>query len=173
MRFRILDDAQKLCGLSDLCVTIEEFKELTLAIENIFIIENKITTLSFPALKNSMVIFGSGYGVESIKDVKWLNSKKLFYWGDIDRDGFAILSQARAYFKHLRSIFMDEQTIESFAIYSTKDSDKYKRELPNLVSDELVVYDKLQNDYYGTDFRLEQEKIHFDYVMERLNDYTF
>ncbi len=170
VRFRILDENQKLCGLSDISVPIDEFKKLNIECENIFIVENKITTLSFPQVKNSMVIFGSGYGIEILRDVECLKSKKLFYWGDIDRDGFAILSQARAYYEHLRSIFMDEELIKRFSIYATKDTNlkKTKKILPNLNEQELIIYDRLVDDYYAKNFRLEQEKVHIDYIKEKL-----
>lgn len=168
VRFRILDDTQKLSGLSDISVTIEEFKRLNLRCKNVFLVENKITTLSFPSIKDSIVIFGSGYGIEILKHVEWLNKKKLFYWGDIDSDGFAILSQARGYFKHIKSIFMDTITIKTFMMYSTKESEikKVKKKLLNLTKAESIIYDKLLD----KNFRLEQEKIHFDYVKERLNN---
>jgi hypothetical protein len=175
VRFRILDETQKLSELSDISVTIAEFKKLTLACENVFIVENKITTLSFPSLNNSIVIFGSGYGIESLKDVEWLNNKKLFYWGDIDTDGFAILSQARGFFKNINSIFMDEITIERFAKYSVKESKAkiFKKKLLNLKDEESIIYNRLINDYYSKGFRLEQERIPFDYIKERLaNDNT-
>ncbi|MEA3228607.1 MAG: DUF3322 domain-containing protein, partial [Campylobacterota bacterium] len=88
IRFRILDTTQTIGGLSDISTPVNEFKSLELLSKNIFIVENKITTLSFPPLKNSTVIFGSGYGVEVLKNVDWLEDKNIFYWGDIDSDGF-------------------------------------------------------------------------------------
>ncbi len=170
VRFRILDENQKLFGLSDISVPIDEFKKLNFECENIFIVENKITTLSFPQVKNSMVIFGSGYGIEILKDVECLHFKKLFYWGDIDRDGFAILSQVRAYYGHIHSIFMDEEVIKRFSIYATKDTNlkKIKKILPNLNEQELIIYDRLVDDHYAKNFRLEQEKVHLDYIKEKL-----
>lgn len=167
LRFRILDKTQTIYGLSDISVTIDEFKELKLQCKNVFIVENKITTLSFPTLKDSIVIFGSGYGVEVLKNIDWLNSKKLFYWGDIDKDGFAILSQIRGCFNHIESIFMDEDIIKRFIHYSSTDKSVVK-ELKNLKIDESLIYENLSTNYYGKDFRLEQEKVDFDYIKSYL-----
>ena len=174
LRFRILDDSQKISGLSDISVNIEEFKALNLKCKKVFVVENKITTLSFPELQDAIVIFGSGYGIEILKDVKWLNNRQLFYWGDIDSDGFAILSQFRGYFPDVKSIFMDEDSVKLFSDFSTKETLTCKKELHNLTYDEKALFDKLQNSYYGENFRLEQEKIAFDYVKEKLiYDNTF
>jgi len=78
VRFRVLDNAQKLCNLSDLSVTVDEFETLNIKANNVFIVENKKTMLSFLNIKDSIVIFGGGYGVEVLKDVSWLREKKIF-----------------------------------------------------------------------------------------------
>ena len=167
IRFRILDGS--FYGLEDLSVTTDEFKKLNLNCKKVFIIENKITTLSFGKFKDSIVIFGSGYGVSILKDIKWLDKKELYYWGDIDEDGFAILSQIRGYFKHVKSLFMDEDTIVEFKDLIVKHNlvSKYK-DLKNLTNDEYKVYEKLQNNFYGANIRIEQEKIPFEYVKKTI-----
>jgi len=170
VRFRILDDKLILLNLSDLSVTVEEFKQLHIACENVFIVENKITTLSFPPLENSIVIFGSGYGVKVLKDVLWLQNKNIYYWGDIDPDGFAILSQARGYFKQIKSLFMTYEVIEEFSQFSVETERRCSMKiLANLTEEEQVIYERLENDFYGKNFRLEQERIPFDYVLKKLN----
>jgi len=165
IRFRLLDENLYIAGLSDVSATIDEFKTLNLACKNIFIVENKATVLSFPMLKNSMVIFGSGYKVGYLKDVEWFKGKNLYYWGDIDRDGFAILSQIRGYFREIKSIMMDFKTARLFEDMATGDNDT-KKVLSNLTKDEAKVYEWLQSN----SFRLEQEKIAFEYVKSQLND---
>ncbi len=166
VRFRILDDELKILNLSDISITVEEFKKLNFACKKVYIVENQITTLSFPKIKDAIVIFGSGYGVKILKDIEWLRDKELYYWGDIDIDGFAILSQARGYFKTIKSIFMDEKTINNFSNFAVKQDANKKAItlLENLTIDEKKIYEKLQNDFYGQRYRLEQERIPFDYV---------
>jgi hypothetical protein len=164
VRFRVLDEALYIAGLSDLSVTINEFKGLNLACKNIFIVENKATVLSFPMMKESIVIFGSGYKVGYLRDVKWFKGKNLYYWGDIDRDGFAILSQIRGYFKEIKSIMMDFRTAKLFEDMATNDNNS-KKVLDNLTKDEAKLYEWLQSN----SFRLEQERIAFGYVKSQLN----
>ncbi|MCF6309868.1 MAG: DUF2220 family protein [Sulfurimonas sp.] len=166
VRFRILDGSQTIAGLSDISLNIDEFKNLHPKCKIVYIVENKITTLSFPPLKDSMVIFGNGYGVEVLKDVNWLHNKNIFYWGDIDSDGFAILSQVRGYFENTESIFMNKQTIDEFSHFSIVAKTKIKKELKNLTADEQFVFNKVQEN----NFRLEQEKISFSYIKRILTN---
>ena len=168
IRFRLLDENLYIAGLSDVSATIDEFKTLNLACKNIFIVENKATVLSFPMLKNAMVIFGSGYKVGYLKDVEWLTGKNLYYWGDIDRDGFAILSQIRGYFREIKSIMMDFKTARLFEDMATGDNDT-KKVLSNLTEDEAKVYEWLQSN----SFRLEQERIAFEYVKGQLQNLNY
>lgn len=167
VRFKILDDAQKICNLSDLSVTVDEFKTLTIQAKNVFIVENKKTMLSFLDVKNSIVIFGGGYGVEVLRDVSWLRERNIFYWGDIDSDGFAILSMLRGYFPDTKSIFMDKKTIEKFVEYSVIQKElPTERTLDNLTVEEMKIYNSLSDG-----FRLEQERIHISYIKDKINDY--
>lgn len=170
VRFRILDERYYIKGLSDLTLTIKEFEKLNLSIKKVFIIENKITFLSFFDIKYSIVIFGSGYKISLLKSVEWLKDKEILYWGDIDEDGFAILSNLRGYFPQIKSIMMDTKTIEKFSHlkveYDKKSSTK--ENLSNLTDDEELVYERLKNDFYGKNFRLEQERIPFEYAKQEI-----
>jgi len=170
IRYRILDKDLYIQGLSDLEVVIDEFKKLNIGCKKVFIIENKITFLSFFDIKRSIAIFGSGYKLSGLKDVAWLRDKEIFYWSDIDEDGFAMLSQIRGYFPQTKSIFMDSKTIEKYKnlAVSHNNQQNYK-ELPNLTKEEQVVYMRLQNDFYGKNFRLEQERIPFNYIHKFLS----
>ncbi|NEW60432.1 hypothetical protein GSY74_03980 [Sulfurovum sp. bin170] len=161
IRFRILDKSLYIHGLSDISLPLDEFKKLDLASKTVYITENKINGLSFPNIKGAMVIFGLGYGVESLKDVAWLREKKLFYWGDIDTHGFAMLSQIRSYFLHIKSLGMDEKVIYSCKQLAVEESDskRFLGELKSLTSEEQSVFERLKDDFYQKRFRLEQERI--------------
>ncbi len=161
VRFRILDDDLAICGLKDLTLPIDEFESLIVECKKVFIVENKITFLSFPKNKNSIVIFGSGYNVGVLKNTKWLKDKEIFYWGDIDIDGFAILSQVRGYFSQVQSILMDEDTINKYRYLSAVDTKRkfYKEKPENLTKKEAVIFDNILFDFYSENFRLEQERL--------------
>ena len=169
VRFRILDEVHYIHGLDDISLTTQAFEKLDLGCENIFIVENKITMLSFVDVKNSIVIFGNGYGLGMVKNAKWMQDKNIYYWGDIDMDGFAILSQARGYFSQTKSLFMDEKVIENFKDLAVSvEQSKYKN-LEHLNEDETLLYERLYSDFYKENFRLEQERIPFKYIQEKIN----
>jgi len=169
VRFRVLDSALYIAGMDDISVTTEEFNKLNITCKNVFIVENKITMLSFMDVENSLVIFGNGYGVGMVKNAQWLQSKNIYYWGDIDMDGMAILSQARSYFPLLISLCMDNKTVDKYKQYAVKSKNKPYKKLANLTQSEQLLYARLYNDYYGENFRLEQERIPLEYVEEKLH----
>lgn len=107
IRFRLLDPAFYLHGLSDLQIPAEDFARLELPVEHIFITENDINGLAFPDEPSSLVIFGLGYGLNILKNMAWLAATDIHYWGDIDTHGFAMLDQLRSYHPHVRSLLMD------------------------------------------------------------------
>lgn len=45
--------------------------------------------------------------VNVLRDAGWLADCTLWYWGDLDTQGFAILSQLRGYWPQTRSFLMD------------------------------------------------------------------
>ena len=78
MRFRILDEdvsLQLIVGIDDLSISISEFQHLSLPIQTVYVVENKINMLTFPNKRDSIVIWGHGFGVDIMKDVEWLKTK--------------------------------------------------------------------------------------------------
>ena len=172
IRFRWLDAglAARYGELDDLSIPLGRFRKLNPKCKRIFITENKINGLSFPPQAHSMVVFGLGYGVSALREVDWLAEKELFYWGDIDTHGFAILSRLRGYFPRVRSLLMDRETLESFRPLWVKE-DPGKRattDLAALTAEEYTLYDLLRCDHLGKCIRLEQERITYEYLLTRL-----
>ena len=166
VRFRILDKNDSIRVFRDITVPFEEFQSWDNDIENVFFTENEINFLSFPAFKNSIVIFGKGYGIELLRDVKWLKNKKVYYWGDIDTHGFNILSIARGFLPKIKSFLMTEQILtEHKALLVTEDK-PFLSEIKNLTEQEQSLLSKWQNDYFGPKVRMEQERIRFKYLKE-------
>ena len=97
VRFKILDkkiSQNYFLGLNDFAIPLSQFEELKLPISKVLIVENKTTlytTLTLPKMDRTIAIFGSGYNVLNLKNVKWLEKVDILYWGDIDVQGFEIL----------------------------------------------------------------------------------
>lgn len=172
VRFRILDSqlsSQYLLGITDLAIPLSQFKSLTLPIKRVIVIENKTsfyTALTLPDMSNTIVIFGSGYKIAELKQVTWFNDVELLYWGDIDSQGFEILSQFRSYFPHTNSLLMDEIT---FNLFFEQDSGT-----PTTINVENYLNDEEQYLYQrirSNNWRLEQEKIPVEYVNKSLHEF--
>ena len=169
VHFRILDPKLYICGLEELTLNKEAFAKLDLDCEMVFIVENKMSMLSFPAYEGAIVIFGSGYKVGVLQQAQWLKEKSLYYWGDIDIDGMAILSQLRGYFPHTEGLLMSQELLQRYehlCVKDPKNSAKSKRTLEHLSVKEQHLYDYLCSVEEG--IRLEQERIPFNDVVAHL-----
>lgn len=175
LRFRLLDPAlaQRFCGVRDMTIPVTEFCCLALPLKAVYITENKVNFLAFPDIPHSMVIFGQGFGVQLLKQVSWLMRAPLYYWGDIDSNGFAILSQLRSYFAHVQSFLMDEKTLEACAPYwgEEPEGNVHSAELlPFLTEPEQQVYQRIKTHYWKPFLRVEQEQIPF-HLLQQAIDY--
>jgi len=165
VRFRLLDRAAYIGGLSDVQTPADQFAALALAgVRTVFIAENKVNGLCFPDFPGGMAVFGLGFGVDRLKAARWLTSLEVFYWGDIDTHGFAILNQARAFLPHARSLFMDEETLLRHRALWSSEPKPFAGELTRLTPQEARCYAALRQDTYGAGVRMEQERIPFGEV---------
>lgn len=171
IRFKILDAAvseQYFSGLMDISVPINQFNNLNIPVERAIVVENKTNlhtiALTFPSQEKSIVIFGSGFKIENLKNATWLLKLDILYWGDLDVQGFEILSQMRNYFPQTKSFLMDEITFNTFFENDNGTLSRINSQL-NLTEMEIQIYKKIKEN----NWRLEQEKIPLAYVKLRLN----
>jgi hypothetical protein len=171
IRLRVLDLAcSPLLGITtpDLTLDADSLSGLGNLATQIFITENEINFLAFPAQKNSVVVFGSGYGFDALSRAKWLQDCQIYYWGDIDTHGFAILNELRAHFPHVQSFLMDRDTLHAFSSLWGNEETPVLRDLTRLTLEEQALYDDLRDNRIQTNLRLEQERIGFGWVLEKL-----
>lgn len=165
IRFKVLDktiSARFFSGIDDIAIPVSQFEKLDLPIFKVLVVENKTTlytTLTLPKMNDTIAIFGSGFSVFNLKNVRWFDNLKLLYWGDIDVQGFEILSQFRSYFPQTRSVLMDKQTFDKFFEDDNGTPTNISTKL-NLTDEEQLLYDILKTN----NWRLEQEKIPLEYV---------
>ena len=171
IRFRVLDPAHALlpaAGGQDVALDATSFAALDTGVSRVFITENEINFLAFPRVRQGMVIFGAGYGFETLGRAHWLRRCRLHYWGDIDTHGFAILDALRARFAHVESFLMDRSTLMALeSLWGAEDS-PVDRGLPRLTAEERALYDDLRANRFGRHVRLEQERIGFGWVGDAL-----
>jgi len=169
IRFRILGKSL-FDQVHDLSIPLSDFKNVNLPFRKIYITENKINGLSFPSVEDAIVIFGLGYGIQSLRNIAWLAEKEIIYWGDIDTHGYAMLSQIRGYYPQTKSLLMDLVTLQKFKhLWVVEPADKrFMSSLNHLTDDEMVLFSGLVNNLWGENVRLEQERISFQHVCEVL-----
>ncbi len=168
IRFRLLDPGQRIAGLTDLSIPLADFRRLDPPARRVFITENDINGLAFPALADSLVIFGLGYGLDALRDIPWLARRELYYWGDIDTHGFAMLDQLRGRHPHARSLLMDEATLLQHRLQWGNEARPTHRDLSHLRPDEQALYDALRTDRFAPNLRLEQERIGYRWLERAL-----
>lgn len=171
IRFRLLDDTLAINGLTDLTVPVEQLVHLDPGAETVFITENEINGLAFPPFPNALVIFGLGYRVEALRRLPWLANKQLYYWGDIDTHGFAILNRFRQSFPHAHSLLMDRATLDAHRpVWGREDGAKrFNGTLDNLTKAERDLFETLIENRLAPALRLEQEHIAQSWLLEALN----
>lgn len=119
------------------------------------IVENKINLLTLPPFPHAIGLGGLGGSVVLLRYLSWLNNMPIVYWGDLDTEGFEILSSLRALFPHVRSLLMDLKTIDRLKHLAVPGSGRTPGIPPHLTEVEQLAY------VYCRDgnVRLEQERI--------------
>ena len=159
-RFRVLGSESALPeACTEFTLRTEELASLELTSRTLFVVENEITYLAFPRVPDALVVFGSGFGLASLRPLPWLVGKEIVYWGDIDTHGFDILNRLRSRFDSVRSILMDEATLLAHRGQWVTEPSPTNRPLPNLTEAEAALYGDLVEDRFGPTVRLEQERV--------------
>ena len=96
----------------------------------------------------------------------------MFYWGDLDIDGFRILRDLRGVFPDVRSVLMDEETLNGHRdLWTTEGGGgTLPAEMDGLTDEERAVCRALQSPENGScgRIRFEQERIGFKRVTTQL-----
>jgi hypothetical protein len=175
IRCRFLDPASAPApwlAKSDLTLDSASFAALEPAVDRVFMTENEINFLAFPAVDRSLLIFGAGYGFSALDQADWLHKQPIYYWGDIDTHGFAILNELRGHFPQVQSLLMDSATLLAHCALWGHESSPIQHDLPRLTPDESQVYDTLRQHSLANALRLEQERIPLAWLREKLQDLT-
>jgi hypothetical protein len=173
IRFRLLDPALPTLpgcqGQPDISLDAASFATLSLPLARVFITENETNLLAFPPVAGAIVIFGAGYGWESLARAAWLHQCQLHYWGDLDTHGFAILDQLRGHFTHVASLLMDRETLLAHRAHWGEEPEPARHDLLRLTTEEAALYDELRFDRLRPSLRLEQERIGYGWLVEHLD----
>jgi len=170
VRFRLLDSQiaqQYFSGLEDISIRLSDFSKIELPIKKVLIVENLMNLLTLPKMKSTLSIFGKGFKVLSLKNIEWLKECEIWYWGDLDAQGFEILSGFRGHYPQTKSLMMDKATFDKYYEGDLETKSKVAS-LPNLTEAEYQMHQLL----FKNKWRLEQEKIPMDYSLLQLKTLT-
>ena len=148
--------------LEDIGIPVSALQELNFWGLKVVIVENLMTYLTLPYSCGDVVIFGKGFQVGALKKVKTLRDAQILYWGDLDAQGFMILSQLKSAYPHAISALMDRPTFDAHESFAVRGTPCTTTELPRLTDDERVMFNYLRLETV----RLEQERIPLAYVKE-------
>lgn len=162
---RSLDPELTFGGMSGAKVTGEQLAKLAVPARQVFVVENKINGMVFPSVPGSLVLFGAGNGiVPELAAAPWLQRiQRLWYWGDLDREGFAILARFRGKYPQVRSFLMSRELLARYADFLVEDTSA-----PGAMPDGLTPAEQACWQALDGAGRLEQERIPMREVTEFL-----
>ncbi len=154
-------------GIPLLRLSSETLRKFALPARNILIIENEQSCLALNHMTDTIAIAGGGKNVAWMT-ATWLAAKRVGYWGDIDSEGLAILSDARSKLSTITSLMMDARTVENYQERMVAEPDSVAKEPIALTESELDLLRSLRSKKY-VNTRLEQERLPMDYVIKTIN----
>ncbi len=150
------------------------------ALRVVVVVENRDSRLSFPPLAGAVVVENNGAAAaKHVPLIPWVREAgAVVYWGDMDQEGFAILSQLREALVRegtaLTSILMDGPAFARYAPYGVShDRDGTPipgraRALTHLTEGERSAYVQVSTRGAATVRRIEQESIPLERAHEEL-----
>ncbi|PIE20725.1 MAG: hypothetical protein CSA61_00755 [Neptuniibacter caesariensis] len=157
----------RLGGLPLLRLSSDTLQEFELPASNILVIENEQSCLALQNVHDTIAVSGGGKNVAWMK-AGWLADKNVGYWGDIDSEGLAILSDARSKLSSITPLMMDELTVKTFAERMVPEPDSVSKDPVALTETELVLFKGLRADHYAGR-RLEQERLPMEYIAQHID----
>jgi hypothetical protein len=161
---RLLDPAleQELgCPCSELSIPLHTLGAMPVRADLAIIVENKVNLLTLPSFPRGIGLGGLGDGVVLFRYLSWLNDTRIAYWGDLDTEGFEILSSLRAIFPHARSFLMDAGTLGRWRNLAVSGTGRKPDVPPHLNEVEQQAFLCCRDE----NLRLEQERIPQDEVL--------
>ncbi len=109
----LLDEGHRaqIGGLRQLRGPADEIARLPLQPRDVLIVENKEAALPLRDRQGIVVIHSLGNHLDVLAQISWIGGARCWYWGDLDRHGFTLLSRARHLLPRTTSLLMDPQAV--------------------------------------------------------------
>lgn len=160
---RLADPADRRAfhGLEHLRAPVDELAHLPLTPRTVLVVENKEAALAVADADSLVIIHSLGNHVGVLAELPWIPATRTFYWGDLDRHGYTLLSRARAAVGGLQSLLMSVGDVDTYRHLAVNENlDRYDPPEQTLTPDETAGMQALaQADGY---LRIEQERLPAD-----------
>lgn len=168
---RSLDPALTLFGLRRIICELTDVQSAGLPGTRVIIVENHQSYLALPDIPGTIAVYGQGLNAVSLtKNLETFADIDVLYWGDLDSNGFYILDRVRRNLPHTRSVLMDIETARAHAEFGVEETTSKRFHPETLTLDELTALEFLHSHADNTWLRIEQERIGFNWVCQRLRD---
>jgi hypothetical protein len=146
-------------GLRQITAPVDELAGLQIHPDAVLIVENKERALAWNDTTGLVIIHSLGNQLDALGRLPWIRHDRCWYWGDLDRHGFTLLSRARTLIPQLESLLMTAGDIEAYRPLAVKEKlDRYDQPDPTLTLAETSALTALQLTD-GKYLRTEQERI--------------
>lgn len=154
-------------GLRDITAPIQEIAALDIAPTAALIIENKDPAVTWPDTSGLVIVHSLGNDLEALTRLAWLPRRSCWYWGDLDRHGFTLLSRARQIIPGLRSLMMRSADVDVFRTLGIVENlTRYDPPVSTLTDEETRALAQLR--IPGGHLRIEQERLPLAAAQARL-----
>lgn len=153
-------------AVTDATFRVDQVAELAANVQAAAVVENETTFLSLDPPHGGVLLWGKGFDVDRVGRMRWLSQVPVWYWGDLDTHGFAILDRLRAFLPQTTSFLMDRETLLHHRDRWGTETSPTSARLERLDSDEAALYSDLVVDRYAPAVRLEQERLDWGWVSD-------
>jgi hypothetical protein len=152
---------QYTCSMEVIGVTAESLAMVDWDVQKIILVENETNLYLLPPLQGTIALCSFGKALFLLKNIPLFQRVSLFYWGDLDEEGFMMLSNIRKLYPLTQSLLMDQFTVSFHKAEMTDQPSVYKHKImDNLRSEELEAFEMLAL----SNGRIEQERLQQEYV---------
>lgn len=130
-------------------------------VRRVAVVENLQTGLALCVPDDVLIVVGMGTAVQTLADVPWSREAEIFYMGDLDQHGVAILGQIRRRLPQVRSVLMTPDVLKRWRHLAVADpTQTVAVPAEGLTAEEQDLLQYLQRDH----LRLEQERLGMDEI---------
>ena len=150
-------------GIKQLRAPVNELAQLPLHPSTVIIVENKEAALPIDDHPGLVIIHSLGNHLDVLTQIPWIPPDIAWYWGDIDRHGYTLLSRARTHLPQLRSLLMGADEVQRYRDLAVLENlQRIDPPEPTLTVDEAAALDALAT--AEGHLRIEQERLPSDRV---------